>query len=135
MTRATYVCDASAIVAALTSDEADGQWAAQLLAMSDLAAPHLALFESANILRRLELSGALPSGEAAQAHADLLRLPLQVWPYEVLAERSWQLRGHLSIYDASHVALAELLDVPLVTLDRGIAGAPGPRCTVLVPDR
>lgn len=44
----------------------------------------------------------------AQAHADLLDLPLELWPYELLASRSWQLRENLTIYDAAYVALAEM---------------------------
>jgi predicted nucleic acid-binding protein len=51
----------------------------------------------------------------------------------MLAGRSWDLRRNLSIYDASYVALAELLQIPLVTLDRRLAGAPTVGCSVLVP--
>jgi predicted nucleic acid-binding protein len=40
---------------------------------------------------------------------------------------------NLSIYDAGYVALAELLDVALVTLDQRTAGAPGLRCAVATP--
>ncbi|MGI8729074.1 MAG: type II toxin-antitoxin system VapC family toxin, partial [Solirubrobacteraceae bacterium] len=67
------------------------------------------------------------------AHADLLDLTIELWPYEVLASRAWQLRRNLSVYDASYVALAEIADAALVTLDRGIAGAPGLVCEVLTP--
>lgn len=71
--------------------------------------------------------------QAAQAHADLLDLSIEMWPYEPLAQRAWELRGNLSIYDAAYVALAELLDVTLVTLDRRMASAPGPRCVMATP--
>src|SRR5207237_2100930 len=54
-------------------------------------------------------------------------------PSELLAPRAWTLRHTLSIYDASYVALAELLQTALVTLDRRIAGAPGLACSVLAP--
>jgi predicted nucleic acid-binding protein len=40
-------------------------------------------------------------------------------------DRAWGLRGHLTFYDALYVALAEVLDAPLVTFDARIAGAPG----------
>lgn len=40
---------------------------------------------------------------------------------------------NLTSYDASYVALAEMLEVPLVTLDRRLAGAPGLQCEVRVP--
>ena len=51
----------------------------------------------------------------------------------VLAERAWELRGSVTYADACYVALAELLDAPLITLDRRLAQAPGPRCAFLTP--
>ncbi|MDQ6752390.1 MAG: type II toxin-antitoxin system VapC family toxin [Actinomycetota bacterium] len=71
--------------------------------------------------------------EAAQAHADLLALSVEEWPYELLAPRVWALRHSLSSYDASYVAVAELTGATLVTLDRHIAGAPNLRCSVATP--
>jgi predicted nucleic acid-binding protein len=44
--------------------------------------------------------------------------------------RCWELRANLTSYDAAYVALAEALDVTLVTADHRISRAPGPRCTV-----
>jgi len=51
----------------------------------------------------------------------------------LLLPRVWELRHNLSSYDASYVALAELIQVSLVTLDRRIARAPGVRCVVTTP--
>ena len=51
----------------------------------------------------------------------------------MLAPCAWEHRRNLSVYDGSYVALAELLQAALVTLDRRIAGAPGLTCTVMVP--
>lgn len=65
--------------------------------------------------------------------ADLLDLAIEFWPYELLARRAGDHRRNLSIYDAGYVALAELLRLVLVTLDRRIAGAPGLSCSVLAP--
>jgi predicted nucleic acid-binding protein len=39
--------------------------------------------------------------------------------------RVWELRNHLSAYDAAYVALAEALDASLITCDRRMADAPG----------
>lgn len=127
-------CDASVLVAMLVDGGPAGQWATgALTAASDLLAPHLALFEAANILRRHQLAGLITPDQAAQAHADLLDLPIELWPYELLASRIWQLRTNLSVYDGSYVALAELTSTPLATLDARIARAPGITCAIASP--
>jgi predicted nucleic acid-binding protein len=128
----TVVCDASVLVAALLDGGPTGSWAAGVLD-ADLAAPSLAVFEAANIIRRHELAVQVSGDQAAQAHADLLDLAIELWPYELLAPRAWELRQNLSSYDASYVALAEWLRAPLVTLDQRIARAPGVRCRVTTP--
>jgi predicted nucleic acid-binding protein len=127
------VCDASALVALLLDGGRDGRWAADALTGAQLLAPSLIGFETANIIRRHELAGLVSADQAAQAHADLLDLAIEPWPYEVVAPRAWQLRRNLTLYDAGYVALAELTDAPIVTLDRGIGAAPGLRCTVATP--
>ncbi len=127
------VCDASAVVALLLDGGADGQWAAARLTGADLAAPSLFAYECSNIVRRHEFAGLVSADQAAQAHADLLDLPVEQWPYELLATRVWELRSNLSSYDASSVALAELTGSPLVTLDGRIGRAPGLRCHVETP--
>ena len=66
------------------------------------------------------------------AHADLLALPVELFPYVSSAERAWELRGNVTSYDGCYVALAEGLRAPLATLDR-LAHAPGVRCAFLSP--
>jgi predicted nucleic acid-binding protein len=131
--KARLVCDASAVVAMLLDAGPDGRWAADQLSGADLFAPALMPFECANVVRRQELSGAASTDQVAQAHADLLDLAVELWPYELLADRTWTLRSNLSCYDAAYVALAEILDAPLVTLDHRIRRAPGLRCSVATP--
>jgi len=127
------VCDASAVVALLLDAGPDGSWATGMLAGAHLAAPSLVAFEGANIIRRHELAEHITADQAAQAHADLLDLPIELWPYELLARRAWELRYNLSSYDGSYVALAELTGATLVTLDRRISRTPGLRCSVAAP--
>ena len=130
---ASVVCDASAIVALLLDSGDDGRWATDALSDADLAAPTLLRFEAGNIIRRHELAEIVSSDQAEQAHVDLLDLEIEPWPYDVTAGRAWELRGNLSSYDASYVALAELIDATLITLDKRLARAPDVRCAIATP--
>lgn len=123
----TVVIDASAVVAALVDSGPDGRWAETLLT-SELAAPHLLPVEVANVLRRAVGAGDISEDIASLAHADLLDLRVELVPYDIVAGRAWELRHNLSAYDAWYVAVAELLDVPLATLDQRLVGSPGPTC-------
>lgn len=127
------VVDASALVALLLDGGTAGAWVAETIGTRHLAAPELVLFEAANVLRRRAAAGAVSAGEATLAHDDLRALALELWPYGVCAQRAWELRDNLTIYDASYVALAEQLDADLVTLDLRLAKASGPRCRILTP--
>jgi len=129
----TVVVDASAIVAALVDGGSDGSWAESMLTREDLVAPHLMPVEVANTLRRAVHAGDLSADVAALAHNDLARLRVELFPYEPHAERVWKLRDNLTAYDAWYVALAEALNLPIVTLDRRVASAPGPRCEFRLP--
>jgi predicted nucleic acid-binding protein len=57
-----------------------------------------------------------------------VQLRVDLFPYEVVAARVWELRHNMTAYDAWYVALAEALDSPLATLDARLARAAGPRC-------
>jgi predicted nucleic acid-binding protein len=127
------VVDASAVVTVLLDSGESGAWLARRLASAELCAPALLAFECSNVIRRHELAGVISPDQAAQAHADLLDLPVDLFPYEPLAQRVWQLRRNLTSYDAAYVALAEALDAPLITLDGRLAQAAGITCRVEVP--
>ena len=131
----TTVVDASVLVAALVDSGREGKWAESLLAEGSLAGPELVLAEASNILRRLERTGQISRIEAATAHGDLVKLDMELFPFAPFAERVWALRGNLTSYDAWHVALAEALGCPLVTLDRRLSRASGPNCEIIVPAR
>lgn len=133
MTAHRVVCDASAIVTVLLDSGPIGCWLAGRLAGMDLYAPALLPFECSNIFRRHELAGLISPDQAAQAHADLLDLPVVLFPYHAVAGPVWSSRHNLTSYDGAYVALAGLLEVPLVTVDRRLAGAPDLPCPVEVP--
>ena len=99
----------------------------------DLVCPELALAEAGNILRRMELAGQLSHVEAAAAYDELFDIDIVLYPFTPFAERIWELRNNLTIYDAWYVALAEALDCSLVTLDRRLSRASGPTCAILSP--
>ena len=129
----TVVVDASVLVSALLDSDRRGVWARSQLWEGPLAAPHLITAETAHALRRAQLNERLSPDTATLAFADLLRAPVKLYPFRPLAERIWQLRGTLSVYDAWYVALAEALGVPLATLDERLANAPGPTCRFETP--
>ena len=127
------VVDSSVLVAATVDGGPEGRWAEGIVARPPLAAPELVLAEASNILRRLEISDRLGRLEATAAHEDLLRLDLELFPFEPVAPRVWELRHNLTCYDAWYVALAETLALPLATLDSRLARAAGPSCRFLTP--
>lgn len=127
------IVDATVLVAATTDTGPDGVWAENILAEGDLIAPELALVEATNILRRLELAEVISTIESTSAQRDLMRLRIELFPFEPVAERIWDLRKNVTCYDAFYVAVAELLDLPLATLDHRLSRAAGPNCTFVLP--
>lgn len=126
------VVDASVLVTALGDDGPDGERHRERLRGERLAAPHLLDVEVVSAWRRLAAAGHLDERRAAFARADLRSLPIQRVPHAPLLERCWELRADLTSYEAAYVALAELIDAPLVTADTKLAATPGPTCTIEV---
>jgi predicted nucleic acid-binding protein len=129
----TLVIDASLVVSALVDTGPTGGWAESLLAGTPLNAPHLMPVEVANILRRAAARGQITPDVASMAHADLLDLRVELFPYAPFAPRVWELRNIVTAYDAWYIALAEFLGSNVATLDRRLAGSTGPRCGFETP--
>jgi predicted nucleic acid-binding protein len=130
----TVIVDSSVMVALLTDDGVRGEWARDAVDGQPLSAPHIVMPEAAHVLRRQVLRGTLSADVASLAHEDLTRMPVDLWPYAPLATRVWALRSAVSVYDATFVALAELLGAPLATLDQRLVRSPAPRCDFLTPE-
>jgi predicted nucleic acid-binding protein len=129
----TLVVDASVVVSALTGTDRTARWAEARLLAGQLCAPHLMQVEVTDVLRRAVVRGALSADAASLAYADLLDLRIELYPFAPCSVRVWQLRSSVRSYDAWYVALAELLDVPLATLDLRLTRASGPRCRFDAP--
>ena len=127
------VPDASAVLTALTVDGEAGETArAKLTDAGPLHAPHVLDLEVLSALRGLLMGHKLTARRADQSRQDFWDLAVTRHPHRALAERVWQLRHNLSVYDAAYVALAEVLGAPLLTADAAMRGAPSVACPVEV---
>jgi predicted nucleic acid-binding protein len=129
----TLVVDASLVVAALIDAGPVGRWAESMLVAGPPAAPHLMPVEAANILRRRAMAGDISPDVGSLAHADLVSLRMELFPYAPFAARVWELRANITCYDAWYVALAESLGATLATVDVKLSRAPGTRCAFAIP--
>ena len=124
------VLDASATVELLFRSTLGAQVAERIGSPAvSLHAPHLLSVEVTQVLRRLVRREQLSAARAAEAVVDLGDLDIARYEHEPLLVRMWELRPNLTAYDAAYVALAELLDAPLLTTDVRLARSPGARCT------
>ncbi|WP_223691192.1 type II toxin-antitoxin system VapC family toxin [Leifsonia poae] len=130
--RESVVVDSSSIVDLLIDGGPRGEAVAERLSGCSLLAPALLHYEVANVLRRLRLAGALSHAEASLAFAGLQSLPIDSWPFPVVADRLWEHGENLTAFDAAFVALAEAAQVPLVTADARLSRAPGVRVPIEV---
>jgi predicted nucleic acid-binding protein len=127
------VVDASVLANAIGDDGADGHTARTEIRISDdVAAPDLVDVETVAVLRRRWLGGTISARRFATAISDLEALDLERYPSLPLMRRAYALRANVTPYDATYVALAEILGCELLTGDRRLANAPGPRCSIRV---
>lgn len=126
------VVDASVLANVVGDDGADGDRARGVLVGEELSVPDLADVEVVSVLRRRWMAKSMTARRFARAVDDLGALPADRYPVLPFMSRAYELRANVSAYDATYVALAEQLDCVLVTADRRLAAAPGPRCPVTV---
>jgi len=118
------------IAPALADDDEDGERARSRLQGERLTAPEVLDLEVVSVIRKAFASGALSRRRAGLALADLIDLDLERISHRPMLARIWELHENLTPYDAAYVALAETIDATLVTADRRLSLAPGPRCTI-----
>ncbi len=125
------VIDASAALSALLNAGP----AREAVATEQLHAPHLIDSEVASGMRHRVSAQTLAADAGWVALDSWRRLGMTRYPVFSLLERIWDLRDNLSAYDASYVALAELLGCSLLTADARLSRAPGMRCPITVVPR
>lgn len=124
------VVDASVLAAFYAADDARHARVAERLSIGDaLFAPAHLDVEIASALRGMALGNPGVDRIAPDALAHLADFPIRRMPLPPLLHRAWELRHHLTVYDAAYVALAERLNAVLVTCDTKLAHASGPKCT------
>jgi predicted nucleic acid-binding protein len=127
------VVDASILANALGDDQSDGRAArSELRTAGDLTAPDLIDVETVAVLRKRWLAGTLSQERFDEAITDLQRWDFERIPTLRLVRRAYELRANVTAYDATYVALAEAVGCELLTADRRLAGATGPRCPIRV---
>ncbi len=126
--------DAGVLATALAYDGPDGRSVRDRLRRRRLIAPHLIDVEVLSAWRGLHARGLLTGDRVDQASADLAGLRLRRVPHSQMLPRCRELRATVTPYDASYVALAELLDTTLLTADAKLVRAPGRRCRFDIED-
>ena len=125
------VIDASALLEILLVTPLAVRFNERIFSPSEtLHAPHLIDLEIAQVLWRYLATGELGAERAKQAMDDLGDMAIYRYPHTPLLPRIWQLRHNVTAYDASYVALAEILEAPLLTSDARLASSPGHEATI-----
>lgn len=120
------VVDASVLVEFLRGGEHREIADEQLLAEEHtLWAPHLIDAEVGHALRRAVRRGEIGADVAGAAIWEINRLPVERVEHELLVHVAWDLRDNFSFYDGLYVALALVLDEPLLTFDARLVRSGG----------
>ena len=118
------VLDASAAVDLLLDIDEKGEWVRErLTAVGEMHAPHLLDAEVGSAMRRRLLLREIDDERGALALEALTALPIVRYAHAPLIPRMWDLRGRITFHDAAYIALAEALDLALVTTDERLGRA------------
>ena len=112
------VVDASVVVEFLSGDERTEVLDQRFKDEEHILwAPHLIDAEVGHALRRKVRLGQMDAEAAGDAIWEINDLPLRRVEHDSLILFAWDLRENFSFYDALYVALALVLDEPLLTFD------------------
>jgi predicted nucleic acid-binding protein len=117
------VADSSAVAELLLVGERAESVRQALSTHTELHVPEHFHTEVLSVLRRFSLRRQLTDLRAAESLAALADLRALTYPVLGLLGPIWGLKENLSVYDAAYLALAQRLDVGLITLDGGLAAA------------
>jgi predicted nucleic acid-binding protein len=126
------ILDASAVVDLVCDAPGAAELRERVLADGSAHTPTSSTSRFGSALGLLAADGELSPDRAADALVDAGDLPIVRYPHRTLIERAWELRAHLTIHDGVYIALAELLDAPLLTCDTRLARACGHGATIEV---
>ena len=128
------VLDASAGVDLVCRNgERGDRIAARLAGEFTVHVPAVFDLEVLHALRDLEAGGSLSPERLRAALTDLSDLRAARHGHEQLRPRVWALRHNLTAYDAAYIALAELLEAPLLTTDRPLSRSSGHTARIELP--
>jgi predicted nucleic acid-binding protein len=96
-----------------------------------LHVPHLFDLEVLHVLRRHSLAGNLSEDRVRLALSRLEAMRFSRYAHTTFLRRIWDLKDNLTAYDAMYIALAEALDLPILTDDAKFAKAAGHRARIL----
>lgn len=121
------VVDSSAAVEWLLGLPLADAVADRIVSAESVHVPALLDIEVAHVVRRYCAAGEISEQVGERALSALAEFDAVRYTHELLLPLIWRLRHNLTAYDAAFVALAAVLDAPLVTLDARIAHAPWSR--------
>lgn len=124
--------DASVILGALIADKGADKIERLIAAEDWLVAPELIDLEIANALRRLERLRRIAEVDAVALLNHYLKLRLLRFSVTEIIGDIWRMRQNLTAYDASYVAMASSLDLPLYTRDSKLAAATGHSAKIIL---
>lgn len=125
------VVDASVLVNAFTDDGPAGASArAELARDPHWVAPEHLVVGAFSAVRGRWLGRSISDRRARDSLAALAAAAIELLATAPLVDRMWELRRNVTGYDSAYLAVAEVLQCPLVTADIRLGRAPGRRCEI-----